>query len=122
WYENKPATPNLSRLSDSTSSPPARPPKEHYRTPSYPLALPPPIPLKQALDPDLVEAPDTLASSFPQSDATDSILDPRKFTFKPTAFTESGTPLRTVFMNSKVRSRFLTIALANTSRGLETCG
>jgi STAM-binding protein len=111
WYGSSPG--HRKQISNGSSSPPARPPKE--QSPGSDISsYPPPIPLKQSLSPpDLVEAPDT---------SRDSTLDPKKFTFKPTAFTESGTPLRTVFMNSRLRSRFLTIALANTSRGLETCG
>jgi STAM-binding protein len=112
WYDSSPAA--------ASSPPPVRPPKT--RDLSESPSSPPPIPLKQALSPT-ADLTDTSNSDPPLNDPHQSlVLDPRKFTFKATAFTESGTPLRTVFMNSKLRSRFLTIALANTSRGLETCG
>ena len=44
------------------------------------------------------------------------------YTFKTSAATESGAPLRTVFLPPDLRSRFLNIARPNTQRNLETCG
>jgi STAM-binding protein len=109
WYGNSPdSTPSLqdSRLDrNGVSPPPMRPPKG----PFYEPESPPPIPDK-VRTPSPVEAPDT------------EVLDPRKYTFMASATTEDGRPLRTLFINPTVRSRFLTIALANTQRNLETCG
>lgn len=78
--------------------PPARPSK---------LSSGPPLPEKQ-----------------PPKDATStsSNLDPSSYTFKPSAYLENGTPLRSVFLPSSLRSRFLSLAAANTRRNLETCG
>ncbi|KAL8697739.1 MAG: hypothetical protein Q9224_002162 [Gallowayella concinna] len=49
-------------------------------------------------------------------------LKPSTFTFKPSAFLENGTPLRTIFLPPDLRHRFLSIALPNTKANLETCG
>jgi STAM-binding protein len=100
WYGNGPdSSPSIDSL------PPTRPPKEHVESFS-PI---PPVPAK-IQEPELVEAPDT------------SVMDPKKYTFMTATTTEDGRPLRTLFINPKLRSRFLTIALANTQRNLETCG
>lgn len=107
WYGNSPdSTPSLSQARLDVDAPaPLRPPKEHL----FDSTTPPLIPTKQR-SPSPVEAPDT------------GVLDPRKYTFITSASTEDGRPLRTLFINPKVRTRFLTIALANTQRNLETCG
>ncbi|KAJ9621010.1 hypothetical protein H2203_007597, partial [Taxawa tesnikishii (nom. ined.)] len=44
------------------------------------------------------------------------------YTFKPAAFSESGAPLRTVFLPTELRSQFLSLAIQNTRANLETCG
>lgn len=49
-------------------------------------------------------------------------LKPSTFTFKPSAYLENGTPLRTIFLPPSLRHRFLSIALPNTRANLETCG
>ncbi|KAL8801922.1 MAG: hypothetical protein Q9182_004156 [Xanthomendoza sp. 2 TL-2023] len=49
-------------------------------------------------------------------------VNPSTFTFKPSAYLENGTPLRTIFLPPDLRHRFLSIALANTKANLETCG
>lgn len=49
-------------------------------------------------------------------------LEPSTFTFKPSAYLENGTPLRTIFLPPDLRHRFLSIALPNTRANLETCG
>lgn len=49
-------------------------------------------------------------------------LKPSTFTFKPSAFLENGSPLRTIFLPPNLRHQFLKIALSNTQANLETCG
>ena len=49
-------------------------------------------------------------------------LKPSTLTFKPSAYLENGTPLRTIFLPPDLRHRFLSIALPNTRANLETCG
>jgi STAM-binding protein len=98
--------------------PPERPPKEP-RPPSKLAMLdePPPRPSKaSAVSPSPSEA------SSSENSVTPSDLDPSTFTFKPSAYLENGTPLRTVFLPPNLRSRFLAIASPNTRRNLETCG
>jgi STAM-binding protein len=51
-----------------------------------------------------------------------SILDPSSYTFRPSAYLENGTPLRSVFLPGDLRSRFLSLAASNTRANLETCG
>ncbi|EAA28809.3 hypothetical protein GE21DRAFT_9855 [Neurospora crassa] len=45
-----------------------------------------------------------------------------KVTFRPVAYLESGEPLRSVFLPSGLRRRFLELARGNTIRELEMCG
>lgn len=49
-------------------------------------------------------------------------LRPATFTFKPSAYLENGSPLRTIFLPPDLRLNFLQIALPNTQANLETCG
>ena len=49
-------------------------------------------------------------------------LRPATFTFKPSAYLENGSPLRTIFLPPDLRLHFLQIALPNTQANLETCG
>ena len=49
-------------------------------------------------------------------------LAPSTFTFKPSAYLENGSPLRTIFLPPDLRHRFLSVALPNTRSNLETCG
>lgn len=79
---------------------PARPPKESY---SNNNTLLPPRP--------------------PKADDQPKRPDPKsRYTFAPTSTTESGAPLRTVLLPPDLRTTFLNLAHANTSRNLETCG
>jgi STAM-binding protein len=54
--------------------------------------------------------------------STPSSLDPASYTFKPSAYLENGSPLRSVFLPSSLRDRFLSLAAPSTRRNLETCG
>ncbi|KAK5173169.1 uncharacterized protein LTR77_003291 [Saxophila tyrrhenica] len=74
--------------------PPSRPAKHPLdRTPNNQSPPPPPIPTR-----------------------------PSKTTFKSTATTESGTPLRPLLLPPSLRTTFLNLAHANTLANLETCG
>lgn len=108
--------------------PPALPPK-HVE--NYGPALvdnPPPRPNK--ISPTAVSeaTPSLLPPALPDKvrpeDDTKSRsdLDPSSFTFKPSAYLENGTPLRTVFLPPDLRTQFLILAASNTRRNLETCG
>ena len=47
---------------------------------------------------------------------------PSTHTFKPSAYLENGSPLRTIFLPPTLRNQFLKAAAANTQANLETCG
>ncbi|KAJ9203509.1 hypothetical protein DTO164E3_2431 [Paecilomyces variotii] len=99
-------------------APPERPPKEtiHLAQPAVPDL--PPRPDKVSSPPPLPEKGTPVAGAA----ASQSDLNPSTFTFKPSAYLENGTPLRTVFLPPTLRTRFLSLASDNTRRNLETCG
>jgi len=94
-----------------TEPPPARPAKERFD--AYEPPLPPKQPEYDSRVPTLTPEPPLTTSLAATSSKT---------TFKPTAFTESGKPLRTVLLPPDLRRHFLNLAHANTARSLETCG
>ena len=49
-------------------------------------------------------------------------LKPSDFIFRPSAYLENGSPLRTIFLPQNLRHKFLTLARPNTHANLETCG
>lgn len=107
-----PALPPKTHIEDGpvlADGPPPRPDKISPAAVSEPAStqLPPPLPDKVRLDDDTTSHSD---------------LDPSSFTFKPSAYLENGTPLRTVFLPPDLRSKFLELAASNTRRNLETCG
>lgn len=103
-----------------------------------PLQQPPPIPAKINEPFDVVDptgpSPPPLPSKVPhlpprpngtpveRSNTPSADLQPSSFTFKPSAYLENGTPLRTIFISPDLRKNFLAIAEHNTRRNLETCG
>ncbi len=102
-------------LQSSSESPgaPELPPKDYdfrYQT-TVPLR-PEKAPLLAPIIPSNLDS-----TPAPQQD-----LKPSTFTFKPSAYLENGTPLRTIFLPPDLRHRFLSIALPNTRANLETCG
>ena len=105
-------------------APPILPPKE-YIEPSKALFVdgslgldPPPRPSKVSPRPSV---PDEVRKSD-NTAPSKSELDPSSYTFKPSAYLENGTPLRSVFLPASLRSRFLSLAGPNTRSNLETCG
>lgn len=119
-----PAVPHHARESsvgtpNTTSSLPPLPPTKEALTPTSPL--PPPVPSKLSsanTAPTLPPKPDREA---PQQQAPPDLAS-ANYTFQPSAFTESGQPLRTLFLPLSLRQTFLSLASANTCRNLETCG
>lgn len=101
---------------------PILPPKEHVE-PSRATFVdgaavePPPRPSKLSPGPP---PPGKMLSDNGASAGTN--LDPSSYTFKPSAYLENGSPLRSVFLPASLRSRFLSFAAPNTRRNLETCG
>ncbi|PYH89855.1 putative endosome-associated ubiquitin isopeptidase [Aspergillus ellipticus CBS 707.79] len=103
---------------------PAPPPKEISRDIGLVGLDGPPRPDKVAPTiPALVEAPTLPAKVQPATEGPDARpdLDPSSFTFKPSAYLENGTPLRTLFLPPDLRKHFVSLAASNTRQNLETC-
>ncbi|KAJ5115929.1 hypothetical protein N7456_000277 [Penicillium angulare] len=100
--------------------PPVLPPKERTepQRASFVDGSPPPLPSKVSAAP---AAPAKIPTSNDGA-STPSDLDPSSYTFKPSAYLENGSPLRSVFLPSSLRNRFLSLAASNTRQNLETCG
>lgn len=111
---SKSTTPTISRETTSRdlskAIPPSLPPKERNISQS-----PPPLPSK------IAEA--TYDSSpVPRSQTATPDISSQNFTFKPAAFTEDGTPLRTIFLPAALRPKFLSLASNNTATNREFLG
>ena len=101
------------RSTPESLSAPKLPPKDHEPR-SYDAP-----PLRPEKEPLLATRTSSNLDStpVPQQD-----LKPSNLTFKPSAYLENGTPLRTIFLPPDLRHRFLSIAQPNTRANLETCG
>ena len=82
---------------------------------------PPDVPEKQTLTDDGTNGLETTPPSSSTSNSTVNDAEPSDFTFKPSAYLENGSPLRTLFLPPDLRAVFLDIALSNTRQNLETC-
>lgn len=104
------------RSTPTFSGAPELPPKDYDVDGSRNQYRLPPRPEKEVL-------PASNTSSNPNPiPAPQQDLKPSTLTFKPSAYLENGTPLRTIFLPPDLRHRFLSIALPNTGANLETCG
>ena len=119
-------TTNLQADTALDRHPPSLPPKELLEDNTrLVLNEPPPRPSKVSPMPSPAPA---LAPALPEKiqpvDRKESHpdLNPSSFTFKPSAYLENGTPLRTIFLPPELRMQFLALAAPNTRRNLETCG
>jgi len=92
---------------------PTLPPKSVYTS-----GPPPVLPLKGDKSQQAPPLPAKGQSSLLPKDE----LASSDYTFKPLAFSEAGAPLRPVFLPLELRSQFLSVAQANTTKNLETCG
>lgn len=101
--------------------PPARPPK--LSSPSdYPTESAPIRPDKEPVRSEYDTPPPTYAPPQPPP-KTDKMEDKKeRYTFRPAAYLENGTPIRPVFLPAGLREEFLRIAAPNTRLGLELCG
>ncbi|OJD15401.1 hypothetical protein AJ78_04333 [Emergomyces pasteurianus Ep9510] len=106
------------QLPAKVKQPPTSPFESPTSSPSPSSSLPsfisPPIPRKIL---PVASPPSSNGSITPSTD-----LHPSTFTFKPSAYLENGTPLRTIFISPDLRKQFLYLAAPNTQRNLETCG
>lgn len=111
---------------------PLRPPKELASRPRLDLS-PPSVPRKQPLDTyqPLIPSPQLAAPdeppeqpARPPKETLNTPAPPKKerLTFKPGAYLENGDPVRSLFIPTDLRRKFLEIAADNTRRGLEMCG
>jgi STAM-binding protein len=88
----------------------------------------PPVPTKERLyDMELYDdvvpiRPDKQPIYETPSLTPSPIEETPSFTFRPSAYLENGSPLRTVWLPPDLRERFLSIAAPNTRANLETCG
>ncbi|KAI8966304.1 hypothetical protein F5Y11DRAFT_343693 [Daldinia sp. FL1419] len=104
---------------------PPRPPKEDILPEVGPA---PGLPAKKPISPErTLPTPETsqeLPSLPPKvrEESPGPQKEQQRLTFKPAAYLENGEPLRSVFLPSQLRSKFLSIAADNTRRGLEMCG
>ncbi|OCL01687.1 hypothetical protein AOQ84DRAFT_401672 [Glonium stellatum] len=125
---------------DNTDMAPLRPsiaPKPPPKTPIRSLEAPPrtalPILPPKLFQESIKVAPPPIPGKLPHPEYSDPIprsqsttpsqeLNAGDYTFKPTAYLENGTPLRTVFLPPELRTQFLNVAAPNTRNNLETCG
>lgn len=90
----------------------------------------PGLPPKTGLVAPISSGPPVPSKSLYSTDSSPSIpapppkteLSSADYTFKPAAYTESGMPLRTLFLPTELRTQFLSLASSNTRNNLETCG
>lgn len=137
-HKPRPIEYEQSHYSSSREAQPARPPKERFdRPPSlsgdrYDIPkpiLPPQVPRKSQLDDyqesDAAARPLINVNQPPLPPKTsDEAPQPKKerLAFKPGGYLENGDPIRSIFLPTSLRARFLEIAAKNTAAGLETCG
>jgi len=96
---------------------PRRPPLSP--SPNDPSVLSPKRPAKQPLD---LPTPPPKSPLLPPPPSSSSSSGTSKYTFPSLTTTESGVPLRPLFLPPSLRLTFLTHASPNTTRNLETCG
>ena len=95
---------------------------------SYENDILPPVPAKESIyktetkSEVLPARPQKLPISESPSSTTSPTDKISSYTFKPSAYLENGSPLRTLWLPNTLRERFLSIAAPNTRANLETCG
>lgn len=110
-----PSVPSKEQAMNWTSS---VPPPSYSNFDSPPPVLPP----KQSTSLSGPQLPPKSLDVPIKSTTTTTTSPQSKYTFRPTAFTESGSPLRTVLLPPDLRTTFLNLAHPNTLHNLETCG
>jgi STAM-binding protein len=104
--------------------PPPRPAKEPSSQPNYEPRSAPPRPNKDPVDSfdTTYDTPAATGQPRPPELPPKSMDRKERYTFRPAAYLENGTPIRPVFLPDRLRHDFLTIASQNTRKGLEMCG
>lgn len=102
--------------------PPPRPPKpaDNLSPPPYPTDSAPPRPNKEPAYTSYQTPSSTDALSIPDRPPKRSSKE--RYTFRPAAYLENGTPIRPIFLPTGLREEFLKYAAPNTRQGLEMCG
>ncbi|TFB06850.1 AMSH-like protease sst2 [Trichoderma ghanense] len=121
--------------SSSREAQPTRPPKERFDVPPsrsddrYDIPkpmLPPQVPRKTQLgdyqQPDATSRPVNQPPLPPKTSVEAPQPKKERLAFKPGGYLENGDPIRSIFLPSSLRARFLELAAKNTAAGLETCG
>lgn len=101
-----------------SEQPPARPPKptDNYIQSQFRADSAPPRPTKEPIRPPHDAPPPPPPPSTIGADPKD------RYTFRPAAYLEDGSPIRPVFLPTGLRDEFLRLALPNTRKNLEMCG
>ena len=89
----------------------------HFAEPQQP-PVQPPRPFQSSRASTVPPRPEKLPPTVVPSKASSEPA----YTFAPGAHLENGTPLRTIFLPSTLRTTFLRLAYKNTTKNLETCG
>lgn len=115
--------PQQSQSSRTDRSVPNLPPKNPITaTTAYAYTTgPPPVPAKPQKAPQTPLVPPR-PTEIPALPPKEDLSASSNYTFKATALSESGQPLRTLFLPTELRSQFLSLARPNTLNNLETCG
>lgn len=102
--------------------PPARPPKmeDGFRQSQYRPDSAPPRPDKAPAYTPYETPPPTDSANIPERPPKTSSKE--RYTFRPAAYLENGTPIRPIFLPAGLREEFLKHAAPNTRQGLEMCG
>ncbi|KAJ4387280.1 hypothetical protein N0V93_007869 [Gnomoniopsis smithogilvyi] len=104
-FNHQPARPNR-----QTTSP--HPPYRSDSAPPRPDKEPAYAPYQTPSSTDAVSGPDRPPKR----------VSKERYTFRPAAYLENGTPIRPIFLPAGLREEFLKYAAPNTRQGLEMCG
>ena len=104
--------------------PPPRPAKEPYSQSHYEPQSAPPRPNKDPVGSfdSAYDTPPSTGQPQPPELPPKSMDRKERYTFRPAAYLENGTPIRPIFLPDRLRGDFLRIASQNTRKGLEMCG
>lgn len=104
--------------------PPPRPAKEPSSQLQYEPHSAPPRPNKDPVTSfdSPYDTPPPAGQLQPPGLPPKSMDRKERYTFRPAAYLENGTPIRPVFLPDRLRDDFQRIAAQNTRKGLEMCG
>jgi len=109
---------------DEIQRQPPRPPKEDLDW-AWPAPTPPPaVPEKKQVGYEPPPDSSSIVEDVPPRPPkyAEDTAKQKRITFSAVAKLENGKPLRTIFLPSMLRTRFLELAAGHTRRGVEMCG